>query len=226
MEKHKHNPKPKQISQEVVRAKFLYRDGKLFWKTGKRAGRVAGYKQEYIRIIVDKAYHYAQRLVWIYHNGDIPEGYTVTHINGDKFDNRIENLQLEKRKIEQPKYKKIEKNIYPSQEEIKQRFEYKEDGWLYWLNGRNKGKRAGYVTGYVRIKYKDKKLLAHRLIWIYHNGDIPEDYQIDHINGKKDDNRIENLRCVPPSFNHKARSDMNKGKVKEHITDHFGEGRL
>jgi hypothetical protein len=34
------------------------------------------------------------RLVWVYHNGAIPSGLTIDHINQNKTDNRIENLRL------------------------------------------------------------------------------------------------------------------------------------
>lgn len=34
------------------------------------------------------------RYVWKYYNGDIPEGYEVHHIDGDKANNDISNLQL------------------------------------------------------------------------------------------------------------------------------------
>ena len=36
----------------------------------------------------------AHRLVWRHHNGAIPEGMTVNHKNGNKTDNRIDNLEL------------------------------------------------------------------------------------------------------------------------------------
>ena len=33
------------------------------------------------------------RKVWIDNNGEIPKGFVIHHINGNKKDNRIENLQ-------------------------------------------------------------------------------------------------------------------------------------
>jgi len=34
------------------------------------------------------------RYVWEYHNGKIPAGHDIHHINGNRTDNRIENLEL------------------------------------------------------------------------------------------------------------------------------------
>lgn len=84
-------------------------------------------------------------------------------------------------------------------------FEYK-DGNLYRNN-----KIAGCIhkSGYRVIKVKNISYAAHRLIWIYNNGSIDTELQIDHINGIKDDNRIENLRIVTPQQNTWNRSRLS-----------------
>jgi len=81
-------------------------------------------------------------------------------------------------------------------------FDYK-DGHLIWngniRNHKTEGKKAGYVdkvSGYTRVSINNKPYSLHRLIWIYHNEEIPEDLQVDHINRERGDNRIDNLRLV------------------------------
>lgn len=56
-------------------------------------------------------------------------------------------------------------------------------------------------------------ILLHRLIWICYYGDIPEKIKINHKNGIKNDNRIENLELATKSENaiHSRRVLGNKG---------------
>ena len=97
-------------------------------------------------------------------------------------------------------------------------FEYR-DGKLYWKQpgkSRQMGKPAGSVIGdgYACIRIQYKLYRVHRLVWVMY-GNEPVPY-IDHINGEKLDNRIENLRAATHSqncMNRCQRSD-NKSGVK------------
>ena len=84
--------------------------------------------------------------------------------------------------------------------------EIKENGEINMLiSGRykkNVKRNIAYAMphGYrmVRIKYEGKYLqsYAHRIIWTYFKGRIPEGYTINHIDGKRDNNDIKNLELA------------------------------
>lgn len=85
-------------------------------------------------------------------------------------------------------------------------FDYR-DGFLYWKKVTHPNKQgftdkpAGSIhkTGYRHITLKNKVYKAHRLIFMLHHGYLPP--EIDHINGDRQDNRIENLRPANRSEN-------------------------
>ncbi|WPJ68535.1 hypothetical protein OMDBNIEC_00049 [Salmonella phage STP-SP5] len=87
-------------------------------------------------------------------------------------------------------------------------FDYR-DGELYWrkpLSARIKiGSKAGCIdaAGYVKTRYNNQQLHAHRIIWEMFKGPIPEGLMIDHIDRNRSNNRIENLRLVSRSGNAK-----------------------
>lgn len=56
-------------------------------------------------------------------------------------------------------------------------------------------------SGYIVVRVAGKLQQVHRVVWELHFGEIPEGMHIDHINGVRCDNRIDNLRLVLPSVN-------------------------
>lgn len=71
--------------------------------TDKKQTKVKLSKAGYVRLCrkVDGKFKNVMehRLVWQQHNGDIPPGMVIHHINHDKTDNRIENLEMISQKL-------------------------------------------------------------------------------------------------------------------------------
>ncbi len=73
-------------------------------------------------------------------------------------------------------------------------YEFHEEGMF------SAGKRAGWITssGYRELRVNGKRTREHRLIYEHTYGPISEGYQIHHLNGTRDDNRLTNLICLTP----------------------------
>ena len=57
-----------------------------------------GIIRQFIKIDEPNKWIEYARFIWIKHNGEIPKGYLIHHINQNPLDDRIENLSLATRK--------------------------------------------------------------------------------------------------------------------------------
>jgi hypothetical protein len=110
-------------------------------------------------------------------------------------------------------------------------FEYK-SGNLYWkkrpANSVKVGDLVGSITdtGYFQCRLHGKFYKVHRVIYTMLVGDIPELTQVDHINGNRLDNRLENLRLVTPQQNcFNSKSSKGSTSVYKGVTFHKGTGK-
>ncbi|MBP6738768.1 MAG: HNH endonuclease [Leptospiraceae bacterium] len=75
------------------------------------------------------------------------------------------------------------------------------------------GDAAGTLSnGYAQIGLKGKIYRTHRIVWFLYYNSWPKN-QIDHINGIRDDNRIENLREVTIRENQQNRVEHRNGAL-------------
>jgi HNH endonuclease/AP2 domain len=98
MKEHRMANKDSTLSQNLVAELFSYEDGCLYWNKQKspsvnlfeKAGS-SSEKDRYLRVMINHQSYKVHRLVFLLHHGYMPN--YVDHINGDTFDNRIENLR-------------------------------------------------------------------------------------------------------------------------------------
>lgn len=88
-------------------------------------------------------------------------------------------------------------------------------GKLRWKEKPNRnlaeGKEIGKENswGHLCFGFRGRTWMVHRVAWFLYYGRWPE-YQIDHINRVKTDNRIENLRDVPQNINQQNQGNPHR----------------
>lgn len=104
------------------------------------------------------------------------------------------------------------------QNEIKELFHYQDGKLFSKINSHKRliDQELGSVNknGYLQLRINGKLFYLHRMIYLYHHGHLPK--FIDHIDGNKCNNKIENLRAADRSQNeyNKKISKRNKSGVK------------
>ena len=203
---------------------IIYDNGDLYNKNnGKLLNgtiRLSGYKQYRLSKNNKKVSFYAHRLVaeaFLPNPNNLP---IVNHKDGNKLNNDISNLEwasYSENCHHAHKNKLISKRA-PTEY-------YKEDllneKWICILDfpnylisnyGRvrniksNRLLKPSIACGYYKVRLSDKgkasDFIIHRLVYeLFSNKTIPESYIIDHIDGNKLNNYIENLRCISNSEN-------------------------
>ena len=128
-------------------------------------------------------------------------------------------------------------NKFPSPEELHNLLRY-EGGNLFWRERGNgkfdkqfANKEAGCKKrpdGYSVIAYGKSHLMIHRVVWTMFNRQMVKGEDIDHINGNRADNRIENLRLCSRADNLKnaqRRKDNTSGIKGVGLHDLTGKWR-
>jgi hypothetical protein len=201
----------------------------LIWKTSHRAGNkgtltkrnslIAGGVSSDNKLILvrDKSRFSIPKIIWVMHNGKIAEGKTIWLKDGNALNARLSNLEL--RDINYKPEKKYDYNIreYIAYDETS-------PSCLRWIRRTSKSSNidVGDVAGsldesdsYWKVHALGHHYKAHRLVWFLHFGDIQKGHHIDHIDRDRQNNKIDNLRSVPPSINGKNRTINKNNKTGE-----------
>nr|WP_255567496.1 HNH endonuclease [Corynebacterium sp. TAE3-ERU16] len=73
------------------------------------------------------------------------------------------------------------------------------------------------VNGYYRATEGDRELL-HRAVWKHHRGDIPDGWDVHHIDHDKTNNAVENLHCLSKA-DHAALHASERGDASDSRID-------
>ena len=103
-----------------------------------------------------------------------------------------------------------------TQAELKDLVDYVDGQLVAKTNSKQRkvGKMLGTLTpkGYLKASVHGKVQRIHRLVFLYFHGYFP--LQIDHIDGNRTNNRIQNLREATSTQNNQNRKAIGASKIK------------
>ncbi len=184
-----------ELTQDELRRLLNYDpDTGLFkWKieTCKKVkiGNIAGCEtMNSVVITINGKGYYAHILAYLYMKGYYPKN-NIKHIDKDKFNNEWNNIR---------EYLKNTKPL--TQEELQKKLEYNPDTGIFkWIIGNNINTKPSDIAGckdfqdYIVININYKQYKAHRLAWLYMEGEFPK-HPICHKDKNCSNNRWENLQ--------------------------------
>ncbi|MCS2167544.1 HNH endonuclease [Scandinavium manionii] len=187
------------------------------------AKKIAGFTRDGVSIAVKLSndWFHAHEIIFTMVRGRTPVAKLV-HLNGNALDNRAENIAefslepIDESNIDNPGLIGDNFNTTGTLRVgyLRECLDYDPDsGLLTWkerprshfkgtagfknYHQQFAGKDAGFLSqhGYLRVLLSGRRYPAHRLCFAIYHGSYPNG-MIDHINGDRADNRINNLRCV------------------------------
>jgi len=201
------------IKQEELKKYIAYdKDTGIFYSTtneikqysiGSVLGKVTN--KGYVKINLKGKTYVAHKLAYLYESGEYPVE-RVYHRNGNKLDNRFDNLKCSN------EYDEV------TQEYLKRKYIYDCDSGTF--ADKETGELRGGIDkdGYCRVKLEGQDYKVHRLAWLYVYGEWPIDI-VDHIDHNRSNNAISNLRVVTAkenAQNRKLQSRNNTGDTGVH----------
>ena len=120
----------------------------------------------------------------------------------------------------------------PPLEELKEFLDYNPDTGIFtWIKKPRQGIRVGQVAGtmsskgYIVIRFKRSKYLAHRLAYYMYHGVDPLEKLVDHEYGDGSNNKIKNLRLATNPQNQMNRVNLPSNNTSGVIGVHWEKAR-
>ena len=161
---------------------------------------------------------YTHRLVAEYFIPNPNNLPVVHHIDGNKINNLYTNLawvsckensQYTPRKSQKAKKIKLNENDLVEARQFRNSPYYvTKDGRVLNVSARTEmslEKSGDYLRFTGKYNLKGKHFLVHRAVWEVFNGEIPEGYNIDHVDGNPLNNNLDNLQAIAHQENTKRR---------------------
>ena len=178
----------------------------------------------------------AQRFIWEAINQQIiPDGYQIHHIDSNKENNLIKNLELVTRQQNMQYDRKLRQGKKISKKQnvpmkcdvfhyhpIYTNFGANKYGQIYNKKTKRVSIGSKKLTGYMGITLNQIGLpkthfYVHRFVYECIKGNIPNKMEINHIDSNKQNNHIDNLELMTSSENKKHAHEAKKYKTKIEI---------